>query len=176
MKENHQNPHAIGIDNCRKRLELLYPNRFVLLTKEENGYFKTYLNIQLRWKSWLVSLLTTNRLHCSSSASFANEKADWNLLLSANRWRAEGNSPVQTWSGLSGYWNEQHQRIGYCPCTSSRELSHLYDSPCTVCTGRLDLDAVDFLHKPFAYERFEKAVEKAIVFIEARQNNYRKTS
>ena len=24
-----------------------------------------------------------------------------------------------------------------------------------------DLDAVDFLHKPFAYERFEKAVEKA---------------
>ncbi|MEO5178696.1 histidine kinase, partial [Bacteroides ovatus] len=48
MKENHQNPHAIGIDNCRKRLELLYPNRFVLLTKEENGYFKTYLNIQLR--------------------------------------------------------------------------------------------------------------------------------
>ena len=33
-----------------------------------------------------------------------------------------------------------------------------------------DLDAVDFLHKPFAYERFEKAVEKAIVFIEARQN------
>ena len=27
-----------------------------------------------------------------------------------------------------------------------------------------------FLHKPFAYERFEKAVEKAIVFIEARQN------
>ena len=43
MKENHQNPHAIGIDNCRKRLELLYPNRFVLLTKEENGYFKTYL-------------------------------------------------------------------------------------------------------------------------------------
>ena len=38
MKENHQNPHAIGIDNCRKRLELLYPNRFVLLTKEENGY------------------------------------------------------------------------------------------------------------------------------------------
>ena len=48
MKENHQNPHAIGIDNCRKRLELLYPNRFVLLTKEENGCFKTYLNIQLR--------------------------------------------------------------------------------------------------------------------------------
>lgn len=33
-----------------------------------------------------------------------------------------------------------------------------------------DLDAVDFLHKPFAYERFEKAVEKAIVLIEARQH------
>ena len=33
-----------------------------------------------------------------------------------------------------------------------------------------DLDAVDLLHKPFAYERFEKAVEKAIVLIEARQH------
>ena len=29
-----------------------------------------------------------------------------------------------------------------------------------------DLDAVDFLHKPFAYERFKKAVEKAIRRIE----------
>ena len=29
-----------------------------------------------------------------------------------------------------------------------------------------ELDAVDFLHKPFAYERFEKAVEKAIRRIE----------
>lgn len=34
-----------------------------------------------------------------------------------------------------------------------------------------DLDAVDFLHKPFAYERFEKAVEKALLLIEAK--NYR---
>lgn len=30
-----------------------------------------------------------------------------------------------------------------------------------------DLDAVDFLHKPFAYERFEKAVDKALRRIEA---------
>ena len=29
-----------------------------------------------------------------------------------------------------------------------------------------NLDAVDFLHKPFAYERFERAVEKAIRYIE----------
>lgn len=33
-----------------------------------------------------------------------------------------------------------------------------------------DLDAVDFLHKPFAYERFEKAVEKALLLIEAKNN------
>lgn len=31
-----------------------------------------------------------------------------------------------------------------------------------------DLDAVDFLHKPFAYERFERAVDKALLRIEAR--------
>lgn len=30
-----------------------------------------------------------------------------------------------------------------------------------------DLDAVDFLHKPFAYERFERAVDKALQRIEA---------
>lgn len=33
-----------------------------------------------------------------------------------------------------------------------------------------ELDAVDFLHKPFAYERFEKAVEKAIRRIETRHD------
>lgn len=33
-----------------------------------------------------------------------------------------------------------------------------------------NLDAVDFLYKPFAYERFEKAVDKAIRRIEALQN------
>ena len=32
-----------------------------------------------------------------------------------------------------------------------------------------ELDAVDFLHKPFAYQRFEIAVEKAIRRIEARK-------
>ena len=36
-----------------------------------------------------------------------------------------------------------------------------------------DLDAVDFLHKPFAYERFEKAVEKALRRIESK---YEKTA
>lgn len=33
-----------------------------------------------------------------------------------------------------------------------------------------ELDAVDFLHKPFAYERFEKAVEKAIRRIETQRD------
>lgn len=32
-----------------------------------------------------------------------------------------------------------------------------------------EFDAVDFLHKPFSYDRFEKAVEKALRHIEARQ-------
>lgn len=47
MIENHANPHAIGIENCRKRLELLYPNRFTLIMKEENRQFKIRLSIQL---------------------------------------------------------------------------------------------------------------------------------
>lgn len=39
-----------------------------------------------------------------------------------------------------------------------------------------NLDAADFLHKPFAYERFLKAVEKVFKRIEARQDANRKTS
>lgn len=48
MKENRDNPHAIGIKNCRKRLELLYPSRYELVTKEEDGLFTVRLTIQLR--------------------------------------------------------------------------------------------------------------------------------
>lgn len=33
-----------------------------------------------------------------------------------------------------------------------------------------NLDAVDFLHKPIAYERFERAVEKAMLHIKARED------
>ena len=47
MKEKLDNTPAIGIENCRKRLELLYPDRFSLTTVEENRQFKTRLTIQL---------------------------------------------------------------------------------------------------------------------------------
>lgn len=39
-----------------------------------------------------------------------------------------------------------------------------------------NLDATDFLHKPFAYERFLKAVEKALKRIEMREASNRKAS
>ncbi|OUP20628.1 histidine kinase [Parabacteroides distasonis] len=48
MKENRTTPHAMGIENCRKRLELLYPGRYELVTKEEEGLFTVRLTIQLR--------------------------------------------------------------------------------------------------------------------------------
>ncbi|WP_241676276.1 hypothetical protein [Parabacteroides distasonis] len=47
MKENRTTPHAMGIENCRKRLELLYPGRYELVTKEEEGLFTVRLTIQL---------------------------------------------------------------------------------------------------------------------------------
>lgn len=47
MKEKKESTPAIGIENCRKRLELLYPDRFSLTTGQENNQFKTKLTIQL---------------------------------------------------------------------------------------------------------------------------------
>lgn len=38
---------GIGIANCRKRLELLYPNRYTLTCTEEGKQFTTYLKIAL---------------------------------------------------------------------------------------------------------------------------------
>lgn len=40
--------HGIGIANCRKRLELLYPHRFELHTGENDGKYITSLTIRLR--------------------------------------------------------------------------------------------------------------------------------
>ena len=49
MREKEQDSPSIGIENCRKRLRLLYPERFTLLTeKDENKReFRTKLIIQL---------------------------------------------------------------------------------------------------------------------------------
>ncbi|MCH5302604.1 MAG: histidine kinase [Prevotella sp.] len=38
----------VGIENCRLRLELLYPQRFTLSTTEEAGKFKVIMTIQLQ--------------------------------------------------------------------------------------------------------------------------------
>ena len=48
MKEKKESTPAIGIENCRKRLELLYPDRFTLITAQEGNQFKTKLTIQLQ--------------------------------------------------------------------------------------------------------------------------------
>lgn len=45
-KEN--NVSGIGIANCRKRLELLYPGRFDLKTTEKDNIFNTHLTLRLQ--------------------------------------------------------------------------------------------------------------------------------
>lgn len=47
MKKKDSQKKGIGIENCRRRLSLLYPERFLLTTQEENGIFKSHLTIQL---------------------------------------------------------------------------------------------------------------------------------
>lgn len=48
MKTPPPNEPAIGIENCRKRLEMLYPGRFTLEITERNRKFRTRLTIRLR--------------------------------------------------------------------------------------------------------------------------------
>ena len=48
MKEKKEKTPAIGIENCRKRLELLYPDRFNLTTVQENRQYKIRLTIRLQ--------------------------------------------------------------------------------------------------------------------------------
>lgn len=49
MKEKKGTDSSIGIENCRKRLQLLYPGRFTLVTEriEQTREFKVRLTIQL---------------------------------------------------------------------------------------------------------------------------------
>lgn len=47
MKRKEKEKKGIGIENCRHRLNLLYPDRYQLVTKEENQDFIVHLTIQL---------------------------------------------------------------------------------------------------------------------------------
>jgi two-component system, LytTR family, sensor kinase len=40
-------PSGFGLDNLKKRLSILYPNRYTLDTKQENGYYVSLLSLQL---------------------------------------------------------------------------------------------------------------------------------
>ena len=40
-------PSGFGLDNLKKRLSILYPNRYTLDTKEENGFYLSSLILQL---------------------------------------------------------------------------------------------------------------------------------
>lgn len=48
MRRREDGNQGIGIANCRKRLELLYPGRYELRAGETGGLYRTYLMIRLR--------------------------------------------------------------------------------------------------------------------------------
>lgn len=48
MRKREENSPAIGIENCRKRLELLYAGKFRLKTGASDGVYRTSLTIHLR--------------------------------------------------------------------------------------------------------------------------------
>lgn len=48
MKRPENNKSGIGISNCRKRLELLYPGKYKLENGETNGIYRIHLEIDIR--------------------------------------------------------------------------------------------------------------------------------
>lgn len=48
MRRREDENQGIGIVNCRKRLELLYPGRYELRVGESDNQYKTYLTIRLK--------------------------------------------------------------------------------------------------------------------------------
>ena len=47
MRESARDSSRVGIENCRKRLELIYPKRHRLTIQEDDSLFKVKLEIQL---------------------------------------------------------------------------------------------------------------------------------
>lgn len=47
IKKSEKDSPSIGIDNCRKRLQLLYSGRFSLKTEQIDDTFKTFLTIKM---------------------------------------------------------------------------------------------------------------------------------
>lgn len=47
MKEKSKESPAIGIDNCRKRLNMLYPGKYQLDIRQEKGFFNVSLHMKL---------------------------------------------------------------------------------------------------------------------------------
>lgn len=48
MRKREESSPAIGLENCRKRLKLLYAGKFKLKTGEDNGLYRASLTIHLR--------------------------------------------------------------------------------------------------------------------------------
>ena len=48
MRKFEEDATLVGIENCRSRLSLLYPDRFTLYAAEEKGKFRVRLNIKLK--------------------------------------------------------------------------------------------------------------------------------
>ena len=48
MHQRTDGKTGIGIANCRKRLEMLYPGRFTMKTGREGDTFKAELKIELK--------------------------------------------------------------------------------------------------------------------------------
>ncbi len=96
MKDNYQNPHAIGIDNCRKRLEL--ESLFLYcLQKKKTDTSKPILTFKFTMKKLTCIAIHDEPIALLIISQFCGTKRrTGTYYFQRTADRAEGNSRVQT--------------------------------------------------------------------------------
>ncbi len=162
MKEKKEKTPAIGIENCRKRLELLYPDRFNLTTVQENRQYKNQTNYSTTMKKFSCIAIDDEPLALLVITQFCERFG--NLDLSTFSEPRIGLEEIKRHKPDLVFLDIEMNSINGLDIAHAlpRECCFIFTTAhAQYALNGFDLDAVDFLHKPFAYERFKKSCRES---------------